>query len=422
MRSLLVIGYVWPEPNSSAAGSHVIALLECFLQSGWQVTFATPAARTDHMFNLESLGIQMADIELNSDSFDNFIKELNPDAVMFDRFMMEEQFSWRVAKQCPDALRLLDTSDLFFLRHARHDHFKKTKEINPTLNKALLFTELAKREIASILRCDLSFIISEVELELLTDLFNIDPAMLAYRPFMLDPISEKEQNALPNLEERDHFISIGNFRHPPNWDAVRFLKESIWPLIRKKLPKAELHIYGAYTPPKATALHNEKQGFLVKGWAESATEVMKNARINLAPLQYGAGLKGKVTDAMSAGTPTITTSIGAEAIRGELPFSGLIENDAQAIADAAVKLYNDKKLWEEKQQNGFAIYNQRFNRETAWKNLIEKIENCINSLEEHRLNNFTGAMLQHHQHKSTQYMSQWIEAKNSLEKLKKSDD
>lgn len=414
MQRILFIGYVWPEPKSSAAGSHILAILAMFRAHNWHITFASPATKTAHMADLAARGIDTAEIALNDSSFDEFITALQPDAVMFDRFMMEEQFGWRVEKHCPDALRILDTEDLFCLRHARHDYFKRHKAMLTAADKSVLFTELAQREIAAILRCDLSLIISEVELQLLTEVFQLDPALLHYCPLMCDPVDDRQQHALADFEQREHFLAIGNFRHPPNWDAVRWLRESIWPLIRQSLPDAQCHIYGAYTPPKATALHNPTQGFHVLGWAEDAFAVMQSARVNLAPLRFGAGLKGKLADAMACGTPSVTTAIGAEGLAGELPWAGAIADTPQAIAEAAVTLYRDATQWYRSQQNGFAIINQRLNRQHHQQQLYSRLLGLQKNLNAQRLNNFTGAMLRHHLHKSTQYMAQWIEAKNRL--------
>ena len=164
------------------------------------------------------------------------------------------------------------------------------------------------------------------------------------------------------FSQRQHFISIGNFRHGPNWDAVLYLKQTLWPLIRKQLPAAELHIYGAYPPPKATALHNARQGFLVKGWAEEARAVMGAARICLAPLRFGAGLKGKLVEAMACGTPSVTTSIGAEAMHDGLPWNGAIENEPDAFAKAAVTLYQHEDRWRQCQQCGEKIVETHYDR------------------------------------------------------------
>ena len=409
MTRILIIGYVWPEPSSSAAGAHMLSLLAACQSVGWGVTFASPATHTEHMTDLGALDIQTVEIALNCSSFDRFVSELQPQLVLFDRFMMEEQFGWRVEKACPQALRMLDTVDLFCLRHARHDAFKQHDRIETQITKSQLHTEMAQREIAAIYRCDLSLVISEVELQLLVDTFGLDPALLHYYP-----LSVNINQIPPAATERDGFIAIGNFRHPPNWDAVRWLNAAIWPKIRKALPQAQCRIYGAYTPPKAQALHNAKQGFHVLGRAADALEVMSAAKVNLAPLRFGAGLKGKLLDAMVSGTPSVTTCIGAEGMQGQLPFPGAIADDPQTIADQAIALYQDQPRWQQAQQAGYDIVRQRFDQSVQDAHLLERIEEIRGNLQSHRVNNFTGAMLRHHAHRSTQYMSQWIEAKNRV--------
>jgi O-antigen biosynthesis protein len=406
MQKILVIGYVWPEPNSSAAGFHSLSILRVYRQQGWQVEFATPAQPTEHMIDLAAEGITSRAIALNDDSFDAYIVQYQPDIVHFDRFMMEEQFGWRVDQHCPDALKIIDTTDLQFLRDARHQALKA----NRALAQQDLCSDLAKREIAAILRSDISLIISSYEVTLLTDTFKISPDILHHLPFMVNT------NAKPNdtlgFDERQHFITIGNFRHAPNWDAVLYL-QTIWPLIRKQLPQAELHIYGAYPPPKATALNNPKTGFLIKGWAENAYTVMQNARVCLAPLRFGAGIKGKLLDAMMTQTPSVTTSIGAEGMQANsMPWPGAIADDIDDFVDAAVKLYSDKLTWEQAQQDADYHLQHQFNSEALAAKLIAKISELQQNLAQHRLNNFMGAMLKHHTMTSTKYMSQWIMEKN----------
>jgi len=149
MKKILVIGYVWPEPNSSAAGSLMMSNLRLFIQQDWQIEFATPSQPTEHMIDLADEGISSQSITLNCDSFDAYITEYQPDIVLFDRFMMEEQFGWRVEKNCPHALKILDTVDLQCLRQARHQAYKAGRD----LTQSDLFSDLAKREIAAILRC-----------------------------------------------------------------------------------------------------------------------------------------------------------------------------------------------------------------------------------------------------------------------------
>ncbi|GAB0109136.1 glycosyltransferase [Pseudoalteromonas distincta] len=405
MKKVLVIGYVWPEPNSSAAGTHMMSLLNAFRAQNWDVEFATPAQRTDHMVNLDDFGITSQSIALNCDSFDEYVKAYNPDIVMFDRFMMEEQFGWRVDKHCPNAIKILDTEDLQCLRNARHEAFKGEREFTTSD----LHSDIAKREIAAILRCDLSLIISSYEMSLLNSVFKIEPSLLHHLPFMVDlsslPTSTK------TFEQRQHFMTIGNFRHAPNWDAVLYLQK-IWPLIRKQLPKAELHIYGSYPPPKATALNNPKTGFLIKGWADNAFDVMQSARVCLAPLRFGAGIKGKLLEAMIMQTPSVTTNIGAEGMHNDLPWPGKIANTADDFANAAVEMYTNQSDFEQAQQDGNALLNTLYNKVQLSAALIQKVDSISSDLNAHREKNFTGQMLKHHTMRSTQYMSQWIAEKN----------
>jgi glycosyltransferase involved in cell wall biosynthesis len=406
MKKILVIGYVWPEPNSSAAGSHMMSILRLYKQQNWHVEFATPAQATDHMIDLATEGISSQSIMLNCDSFDRYIKQYQPDIVIFDRFMMEEQFGWRVEKNCPNALKILDTEDLQCLRHARHQAHKANRELTQTD----LFSDLAKREISAILRCDISLIISSFEMKLLVDTFKVDTRLLHHLPFMVNLANCPSKTR--SFSERQHFMTIGNFRHAPNWDSVLYLQQ-IWPLIRKQLPDAELHIYGSYPPPKATALNNTKIGFLIKGWAENSLSVMEQSRVCLAPLRFGAGLKGKLLDAIIMQTPNVTTLIGSEGMHQQEPWPGFIADDVTEFVEAAVNLYTNEQAWLKAQQNGVTLLNARYDSHILGAQLIARITEVEQDLEQHRLNNFTGAMLKHHSMMSTKYMSQWIAAKNT---------
>ena len=407
-KTLLVIGFVWPEPKSSAAGSRMLQLIELFQRQGYDIIFSSAAKTSDNTFDLNSIRVKTKAIHLNDATFDEFISNLNPNVVLFDRFMTEEQYGWRVAEQCPNALRVLDTEDFHGLRKARELALKQ----NGTVTIAHLQNDITKREIASIYRCDLSIMISEAEIDLLTTQFNIDENLLYYLPFLLDPISEEKTESLPSFEERQHFITIGNFLHAPNYDAVLYLKQSIWPLIRKQLPKAELHIYGAYESQKVTQLNNTKEGFIIKGFAEEVNEVMQKAKVCLAALRFGAGLKGKLVDAMQNGTPCILTTIAAEGMFGGLEANGFIEDDAISIANKAVELYNSSELWKAKQQNGFQILNQRFDTSNFEEGFSLHIQELVRNLKTHRQGNFIGQLFRHQTMQSTKYMSKWIEAKN----------
>ena len=408
MLKLLIIGYVWPEPNSSAAGRRMMQLIKTFQDLNYRITFASPCEKRDHAVNLKTLGIDEVIISVNSSSFDAFVKQLEPNVVLFDRFMMEEQFGWRVSENCPRALRMLDTEDLHGLRKGRSEAYKDEK---PFDNSNLL-NETFKRELASIYRSDLSLIISEFEMALLTQDVKVSIDLLAYLPFLEESVEAKQIKKLPHFEERQHFITIGNFLHAPNYQSVLYLKKTIWPRIRQQMPKAQLHVYGAYASQKVIQLHNESDGFLVKGFAEDACMVMQHAKVCLAPLQFGAGLKGKLIDAMISGTPCVMSTIAAEGMFGNLEPNGFITDHTEAFVAQALKLYTDESVWKTQQENGFIVLNSRFEKETHQKAFITRLQQVQENLEKHRLQNMIGQMLQHQTLQSTKYMSKWIEEKN----------
>jgi|26BtaG_2_1085354.scaffolds.fasta_scaffold00025_70 glycosyltransferase involved in cell wall biosynthesis len=406
MKHLLVIGHTFPEPDTTGAGIRMMQLINIFLREKYEITFATTAVLSERSADLSSYGITVKNITLNDSSFDAFAQQLNPDVVIFDRYITEEQFGWRISEQCPKALKILDTEDLHFLRKAREEAVRKGLPID----QSNIFSTLAKRELASILRCDLTLIISEYEMELLTTVFRISEDILYYLPFLID--SNPDNRLIPSFEDRKDFIAIGNLLHAPNVDSVLELKR-LWPAIREHIPQAELHIYGSYAPQQISQLHNEKEGFLIKGWTEDVGDTMVKYRLQLAPIRFGAGLKGKLMDAMRYGLPSVTTQIGAEGLCGDFPFGGRISSPNQDFVEAAIEMYSDEKTWTEARLDGFNIIKTRFLKEIFSENFKNRIDDLLANLEPHRQHNFIGEILQHHNLQSTKYMSKWIEAKNS---------
>jgi len=398
VKHLAIIGLVIPEPASTAAGHRMMQLIQLFSENDYRITFLTASNNVEF-----SEKIVIEKIEINNESFDEKIRNLNPNVVLFDRYVTEEQFGWRVAENCPNAVKIIDTEDLHFLREARRKAFVEKRNVE----KKDLINDVFVREIASILRCDLSLIISEFEYDLLVDDFKINSNLLFYIPFL----TKSFEKSKTSFEDRKHFISIGNFLHEPNWQTVMKLKQ-IWKSIKKQLPEAELHIYGAYTSHKVLELHNEKDGFLVKGRADSVEEIFNQAKVLLAPIPFGAGLKGKLWESMKFGLPNVTTSIGAEAMHKDLPWNGFIEDSDEVFVDRAVELYQNENLWNKAQENGYQILDSLFRKDLFADSFINKVSELMENLENHRSENYIGKILQHHQLNSTKYMSRWIEEKH----------
>lgn len=403
---MLVIGLVWPEPTSSAAGWRIIQIMQLFIQHDYELHFCSAASKSEFSFPLEKLGIKEQVIQLNDSSFNQYAEELNPDYVLFDRFMIEEQYSWRVKEVCPQAIRILDTEDLHFLRQARQDAYKKNVEFS----KEMLYSDLASREIASILRSDLSLIISTYEMNLLKEQFHISPNLLCYLPFQFEASSTSK---MLGFEERQNFVFIGNFIHEPNWRTVLELKR-LWPSIRKRLDKVELHIYGAYPTQKVWDLNKPAEGFIVKGRAEDAKETLGKYRALLAPIPFGAGLKGKFVDACSVGTPSVSSQVAAEGMMSDdQEWPGFIYDSDEDFIDKVVQLYQDENTW-------LIAHTQCENKLNSWRKedqsevFLETLQEIAPALQQHRNRNFIGQILWNNQFASSKYMSLWIEAKQKI--------
>lgn len=393
----LILGKVWPEPTSTAAGVRTRDLIVALQPGEWEVHFASAAKVGAHALDLSDYGVVSHRVQVNDSAFDRWIVELAPDIVVFDRFMTEEQFGWRVAEHCPEALRVLDTSDLHCLRLAREAQIKLGGAIR-------LANETALREIASIYRSDLTLMISDFEMEVLRSDFQLPEALLAYWPFAVE-LPER----FAAYEERAHFVLIGSFLHSPNLDAARWCLREIWPKLREVLPGAELHCYGSYSERYTAELHRPAMGFHFMGRSKNAVETIGRYRINLAPLRFGAGLKGKVFDGLLAGTPNLMTPIAAEGI---FLAGGWSCHSVDSLVQTAVELYTDPVLWTARQNAERAVCRDRF-AVADWRPRLPVIlAEALAARGKRREANFIGQMLRHHQHRSTEFLSRWIEAKN----------
>ncbi|MEJ2163791.1 MAG: glycosyltransferase, partial [Robiginitalea sp.] len=274
-KKLLVIGHRWPEPEATAAGSRMMGMLEGFLKEGYHITFASAAvpglygtfasAAVPGLYGipLEPLGIQTERISLNDSAFNEFLKSNPFEIVLFDRFMTEEQFGWRVRECLPDSTLVLDTEDLHSLRQSREKAIRQDRAWNV---ESWMTHPHFYREIASILRCDLSLLVSAAERDLLKSHLPILEGKIFYLPFQMKPATEGDP---VGFQQRSGFVFLGTGMHRPNLDAIEQLKNRIWPLLSRRLPQAVLRLYGAYRPGQILGFHNPPDRFEVCGWAPS---------------------------------------------------------------------------------------------------------------------------------------------------------
>lgn len=401
-----------------------------FLSRGYQVTLSSPSKeRSESEWGHVKFpdGVEILPLPLNQSQVDDehlgeMLKRLKPDVVMFDRFILEEQFGHWVYEYCPQAKVMLETQDLHFVRRAREsvkDQFL-AMDAGPEFYQTGPIAETALREVASILRVDHTFVVSSYEYQLLVDHFEVPASKVSWVPMVADAVLAGEQplpEAVKKFEERTGFCWVGNFRHQPNMDGLRWFRGEIWPRIRIRFPSAQVHIYGAYPSAEVMQWNKPQDGFHVHGQAESLASVFESARVNLAPLRFGAGVKGKILEAAAYQVPTVTTKVGVEGI---LPagqtvqdhFPGMEANTSQYFAETCIALHEDHTLWTKMHRRAIEL-GTHLTVAGAESRIAAAFEHLERLKAAGRFPSFTSRVMRHELTNSHKYFARWIEAKNA---------
>ncbi|MBL7715431.1 MAG: glycosyltransferase family 4 protein [Bdellovibrionales bacterium] len=421
---VLFLTTVWPEPTSSAAGVRVLGLAKNFLKAGATVFWGSACKPNSFQAELDRLGIITREVQLNDSSFNEWLREVRPDGVVFERFIVEEQFGARVREEAAGAWTALDTSDLHSVRRARekwvlknlnHDSGLDLQAISkiPSIPSEFLFTEDTFRELASIHRCDLTWVVSFSEALALERFFAVDPKKISVLPIDL---GVERAECRKDFSERIGLGFIGNFRHPPNLDAVRFLKFQLWPEVRRKIPDATLSIFGAYPSKEAMAWSNPREGFVVLGPADDSRAMLSSVRVLVAPIRFGAGVKGKILDSWSVGTPVITTEIGAEGVLPEGSENPCLVPGAnlQEWVATIQEMTSDAKAWSTGSQRSMDAFNRVYTSQAIdvrFRSDFQKLLHPVRKGSEPF--HWIQEILWMNQLRSTDYFSRWIEAKTA---------
>lgn len=408
---ILFIGHQWPEPKLTAAGWRTCELIQGFINQGNAVDFACVVNPVLQVEDAVLSGVTCHMITLNDDGFDLLLQEIQPQMVVFDRFITEEQYGWRVRLQCPDAVKVLDTQDLHFLRKTRAAYIDKYPSAFDASGcpTQFFYGPLAMRELASIWRCDQTLLISEFEYGFLTDHFSIPETLLTYLPLGSSVAPQADRP----WKNRQHFLWVGNRKQPPNHDSLMYLGQRLWPSIHRELPEAELHVIGANKNTLQTQMIAQTKGMVEMDWVDDLQGLMTQYRVNLAPVRFGAGLKGKIISALSCGLVTLTSPIGAEGLDCKQNNGVNVAHDPQAFIEASVRLYREKEHWQRANESGLSLIQARFSIGHYMGQLMEDLNRIKDTLTTHRQQHFMGQILQHQSLNASKYMGRWLTLKNA---------
>ncbi len=397
-RKLLYIGSVWPEPSSSAAGVRTRQIIKSFLsdpKQKWKILFVSPSSYNSFSKELNGMGVETIRVPTNDPVMQKIVLNMSPDLVIYDRFIVEEQFGWRVREACPNIFEILDTQDLHSLRRNRAAQ-KEGKKIDQ---------RLIYRELASLLKCHWSWVVSDYEKNLLIEKYQVPHQIISHIPFA----PEKRPEQIPSFSMRKNIAFIGNYRHEPNRDGILWFVKKIWPKVRKCKPKLELHLFGAYVPREISNLENCEMGVQVLGWCEDVSVVLSRYLATVAPLRFGAGIKGKVLESWNVGTPVIGTDVAFE---GMGTLDHLDELKIEEDADWEILLsdiVSDPIFWEKMSLLSQGIIEKRF----SFGRISKVIQAGVKKRnQESREKNWFREVLMMESFERSKYFSKWIELKN----------
>jgi glycosyltransferase involved in cell wall biosynthesis len=253
------------------------------------------------------------------------------DIALLSYYQTAETYLATVRRQSPSTRIFIDTVDVHFVREQREAELHKDTSL---FRQA---AETKRRELVIYSQADAVITATDQDRQQLS-------AELPSARFHVIPNIHELTEHVPPWEKRTGLLFVGNFHHRPNRDAARFLCSEIMPRVWRTLPNVYLTIVGFAVPDEILAFAGER--IAVVGHVPEITPYLQQARVSVAPLRFGAGLKGKIGEALGAGTPVVTTAVGAEGMPlSEHPNALLIAEGEDRFAEAIVRLYQDESLW-----------------------------------------------------------------------------
>jgi GT2 family glycosyltransferase/glycosyltransferase involved in cell wall biosynthesis len=353
-RQILIVDAQTPRPDHDSGSLRLVQLMRLLREEGAHVAFL-PADRhrvEPWTGQLQRLGVEVW-YRPYAAGIPAWLREHGPrfDAAMISRHYVADELLPLLQKYAPQARRIFDTVDLHYLRERRG------AEVAGDATLARAAERTRARELAVIAQADTTLVVSDVERALLReDAPNAQVEILSNLHRIAGPGR--------SFAERQDIVFVGGFRHPPNVDAVRWFVADVWPRVRDNLPDVRFHCIGSHTPPDIAALA-QVTGVLVHGHVADIDPYMDGARIAIAPLRYGAGVKGKINLSMAHGQPVVATSCAVEGMHLHDGRDVLVADTADAFADALVRLYRDEALWTTLARHGLDNVRQHFSLDAA---------------------------------------------------------
>ena len=360
-RQILIVDALTPRPDHDSGSLRMFNLIRMLCEEGAHVVFLPANRQHDggYTLALQRIGVEVwyAPFAARAPAW---LREHGPrfDLVLLSRHYVDSEFLPLVKRHAPQAGVVFDSVDLHYLREARGAEMAGDAALRASAART------RSSELKVIAQADTTLVVSVMErqllaadapgasIELLSNLHEVAGAGAAF-------------------SQRHDLVFVGGFRHPPNVDAVVWFAREAMPRILARLPEVIFHCIGSDPPEDIRALA-ELDGVAVHGHVPDLAPAMENMRIAVAPLRYGAGVKGKVNLSMAHGQPVVATTTAVEGMHLSDGVDVLVADDAQAFADAVVRLYRDESLWNRLSRNGLDNVARHFSMDAA-RDVMRKV-------------------------------------------------
>jgi GT2 family glycosyltransferase/glycosyltransferase involved in cell wall biosynthesis len=356
-KNILVIDHHVPMPDKDSGSLRMFQILKLLHHLGHRVTFIADNLTNEHPYVAQ---VQKRGIEVIYHPYAKQVRDYlvthgcNFDAVVLSRCDFARKYIADVRLHAPQSRIIFDTVDLHYLREDSEARLTRDPEVRrKAQQKQRLEHELIEQ-------ADETWVVSPIEQQLLQQTW---PAKSIH---LVSNIVDIPGSKRPFANRRD-FLFIGGFQHRPNIDAVLFFVQKIYPLVSEHLHQAKFYVIGDKAPPEIVALATER--IVVAGLQTDVGPFFDNVKLSVAPLRFGAGVKGKINQSMAFGVPVVATSLAVEGMGLTDREDILVADKPDDFARALIELYQSKELWTQLSENGIRKTRDLYSTDTARKTL-----------------------------------------------------
>ncbi len=351
--NILIVEACMITPDQDAGSVRLLNMLKILKSDGHHVTFVADNLEYKQKYVTQ---LQQIGVEVLHGAFAGTIRKVlqtrgkSLDAIMFCRHYVASRYVDQVRAFAPHARIVFDTIDLHFVREER----EATLRNDAAMLRAAAVTRA--KELGVMKHSDLTLVVSEFEQALLAEILP------TAKVDIISLINDEAPAPRP-FAERSGILFIGGFRHPPNVDGVNWYITEVLPHVRRALPDLTTTIVGSNMPESLRALSCD--GVEIKGFVENTEPLLLNARVSIAPLRFGAGIKGKINEAMRYGIPVVATVCAVEGMHLTPEVDVLVSDDPEVFARAIVRAYSDEVLWKKLSEGGLQNVRRHFSMDAA---------------------------------------------------------